>query len=133
MRNDKIGYCIVFSLLFSGGQLIFPLSDFSLIRDLSAMYQSYCEIRVGKPDTCDFVGDYLLHGKELFGYNDHDSQPKNGSAIQFGHQPTFSIFFLQHFFRIFNEVGQPLTSEPVCHARYYAQEYHHQYFRPPIA
>ncbi|MBC6113014.1 hypothetical protein ACFOG5_19140 [Pedobacter fastidiosus] len=118
---------------FLAGSVIFPLSDFSLMRDLPAMYRSYCEIRVGKPDICDFVGDYLLHGKELFGNNAHDAKPKNGGTLQFQHQPTLSIFFVQHVFRLFTDIGRLLTNEPVYHDCDYSSEYYHQHFRPPIA
>ncbi|MGF7079111.1 hypothetical protein [Mucilaginibacter gilvus] len=118
---------------FLAGSVIFPLSDFSLMRDLPAMYRSYCEVKAGTPDICDFVGDYLLHGKELFGNNAHDAQPKNGGALQFQHQPTLSIFFVEHVFRLFTITSHPIINKPIYNILFYTSEYHHEHFRPPIA
>ncbi|SEO65024.1 hypothetical protein SAMN05192574_110126 [Mucilaginibacter gossypiicola] len=124
---------ILLACYFLAGSMIFPLSDFSLMRDLPAMYRSYCEVRTGKPDVCDFVGDYLLHGKELFGNNPHDAKPRNENALQFQHQPTLSIFFFQHTVQLLGDTEQQLTSEPAYRTRYHTSEYRDQHFRPPIA
>lgn len=103
------------------------------MRDLPAMYRSYCEIKAGEPDVCDFVGDYLLHGKDLFGNNAHDAKPRNEGALQFQHQPALSIFFLQTTIQLFSDNGQFIGNQPSYRIRYHISEYHDQYFRPPIA
>ncbi|MGY4386439.1 hypothetical protein ACVWYN_003494 [Pedobacter sp. UYP24] len=129
----KMLISLFFACYFLAGSVIFPLSDFSLIRDLPVMYRSYCEVRAGQPDILDFVGDYLLHGKDLFGNNNNDASPKNPGALQFQHQPTLSIFFIHHVYQLFSNTVQPVTNQPIYHARYYTSEYHHEHFRPPIA
>jgi len=124
---------ILLACYFLAGSIIFPLSDFSLMQDLPAMYRSYCEVKAGEPDICDFVGDYLLHGKELFGNNANDAKPRNENALQFQHQATLSIFFLQHTILFLSDTGQQLANEPIYRPRYHSSEYRDQYFRPPIA
>lgn len=124
---------ILLACYFLAGSVIFPLSDFSLMQDLPAMYRSYCEVKAGKPDICDFIGDYLLHGKELFGNNAHDAKPRNENALQFQHQPTLSIFFFQHTIRLLSNTGLQLINEPTYRTRYHTSEFRAQHFRPPIA
>ena len=130
MKRSIFG--ILLSSYFLAGSIIFPLSDFSLIRDLPSMYSTYTEIRSGRPDVFDFVGDYLLHGKEIFGNNAHDAQPKNPAALQFQHQPTLSIYFSKYISRHFVDLGKPLFEKRRYSSTHYNSEYHHEHFRPPI-
>ena len=72
---------------FLGGSIFLPLGDFSLLRDIPAMYHSYSKI--ASPEelgVLDFVGDYLLHGKDLFGHNEHDKPQSESNNVQFRHQ-----------------------------------------------
>ncbi|MGY3054144.1 hypothetical protein ACVWYG_002347 [Pedobacter sp. UYEF25] len=130
MKMSMVG--LLLSSYFLAGSIIFPLSDFSLIRDLPGMYRSYSEVRSGHPDIFDFVGDYLLHGKEIFGNNAHDAQPKNPSALQFQHQPTLSIYYSKYIPRHFSDLDTPLFQEPHYRITYYLSEYQCEHFRPPI-
>ncbi|MET4083983.1 hypothetical protein ABIB40_003956 [Pedobacter sp. UYP30] len=130
MKLSMVG--LLLSSYFLAGSIIFPLSDFSLIRDVPGMYRSYSEVRSGHPDIFDFVGDYLLHGKEIFGNNAHDARPKNPGALQFQHQPTLSIYYSKDVWRLVFNLERPLFQEPHYRITYYLSEYHCEHFRPPI-
>lgn len=75
--------------LLLASSVILPLGDVSLMRDIPDMYGSYTKITT--PDelgVIDFVGDYLLHGKEIFGHNKNDRTQESSGHIQFQHQAT---------------------------------------------
>jgi hypothetical protein len=76
----------ILCLYFLAGSVILPLGDFCLLQDLPAMYQSYEKlVSADEEGVLDFVGDYLLGGRDIFGHNKHDA-PENGkSAVQFQH------------------------------------------------
>lgn len=132
-RMKRSVACVVLACYFLAGSVIFPLSDFSLMQDLPAMYRAYCEVRTGEPDVIDFVGDYLLHGKELFGNNADDLQPKNPGALQFQHQPTLSLFFINHVITMFTDIGQHVQPPSVYRLLSFTRGYRNEHFRPPIA
>ena len=52
-----------------------PLGDFSLMKDIPGMYLEYQKV-ANHEDAFDFIGDYLLHGKELLGHNKHNKGSK---------------------------------------------------------
>jgi hypothetical protein len=123
--------------LMMTGQLLFgsialPLGDFSLLKQLPAMYQAY--EKVAAPDEkgiLDFVGDYLLNGKALLGHNQHD-QTSNSGDLQFQHAVAFAMII---------HPGSPLASpvlmqaSPVYSAIYLPaalSDYHPSLFRPPL-
>ncbi|MBW4889711.1 hypothetical protein KXQ82_08285 [Mucilaginibacter sp. HMF5004] len=119
--------------LFLAGSTLLPLGDFSLAADLPGMYQTYTKVVKEDPDVIDFIGDYLLHGKELFGHNKHDASPHDESGLQFQHQATSLtiVFFSLHaialhlpvIFKIF-----PLQRENI-----HTSDYQNELFRPPLS
>ncbi|MCC8427285.1 hypothetical protein [Mucilaginibacter sp. UR6-11] len=76
----------ILCLYFLAGSAILPMGDFCLLQDLPAMYHSYEQlVSADEKGVLDFVGDYLLGGRDIFGHNKHDV-PENGkSAVQFQH------------------------------------------------
>jgi hypothetical protein len=73
--------------LFLTSSFLLPLGDFSLLRDIPTMYRNYTKITTAEElGVLDFVGDYLMHGKELFGNNAHDKPQNSSSNVQFQHQ-----------------------------------------------
>lgn len=126
--------CWFFAGFFLTSSVVLPLGDISLIRDIPAMYRNYTQVTSDEEvGAIDFIGDYLLHGKDLFGHNEHDKVPAKGCDIQFQHQasPTNVIF---------NRIQLTLFSAPVSvliHPTYQSITYHSDYrkklFRPPLS
>ncbi|MBS1527580.1 MAG: hypothetical protein JST19_18170 [Bacteroidetes bacterium] len=122
------------AFLFLGGSLILPLGDFSLMRDLPAMYRSYA--RIASPDergVIDFVGDYLLHGRDLLGHNRHDKSESSANGIQFQHTSNHSNIVVASF-----QVFKPVYSTVERIAPSYRKHsmpagYLPGVFRPPVA
>ncbi|MBS1500862.1 MAG: hypothetical protein JST32_02285 [Bacteroidetes bacterium] len=122
------------AFLFLGGSVILPLGDFSLMRDLPAMYRSYT--RIASPDEqgiIDFVGDYLLHGRDLLGHNRHDKSESSANGIQFQHTSNHSnivVATIQVFKPVHaaaNRVASPYRKHSM------SPGYLSGVFRPPVA
>jgi len=119
-------------LLF--GSIALPLGDFSLLKELPRMYQAY--EKVVSPDekgVLDFVGDYLLNGKDLLGHNQHD-QPSKPGDLQFQHSAVFATI-IQPDAPLISRL-LPASAEPDHHAVYLPaalSDYHPSLFRPPLA
>lgn len=95
MFKRTINLLLAFLFFISG--IIFPLGDFSLMRDIPYMYQNYSRVTTAE-ELCvvDFIGDYLLHGKDLFGNNRNDKPQNQDNAVQFQHQAnSLQVVFLQ--------------------------------------
>jgi len=131
MKKKIVTVFLAFFLL-SGG-MILPLGDFSLMKDLPKMYQSYCDIKSGKPDIIDFLGDYVLGGKDIFGHNKKDAPPKSDGSLQFQHQANSLPFFPSCLY----EVSCPpntLISKPVAFQLFAPiSDYQDELLRPPLA
>jgi len=118
--------------LFLAGSTLLPLGDFSLMRDLPGMYQSYTKVVKEEPDVLDFIGDYLLHGKEIFGHNKHDATPQNESGLQFQHQANSltvvvsQLGFEPHHLPI-SRKAYPQQRDSIC-----TSDYQNELFRPPL-
>lgn len=79
--------CTFLAGLFLASSVMLPLGDFSLLRDIPRMYGNYTRITSAEErGIIDFIGDYLLHGKDLFGHNNHDKIAAKGGEVQFQHQ-----------------------------------------------
>ncbi len=115
------------------GSTILPLGDFSLMADLPSMYRSYSEITAEKPDIIDFIGDYVMGGKELFGHNKHDAPLKPDGSTQFQHQATSFLYFTFISYQVHSK-PQELLSKPIITAfMFFPSDYQCKTFRPPIA
>jgi hypothetical protein len=126
--------CYFLAVFFLSASVVFPLGDFSLMRDIPTMYENYTKVTSDEEmGPIDFVGDYLLHGKDLFGHNEHDKVPAKGCDIQFQHQasPT-NVLFGQVQLVLFIA---PVTvlAHPSFTTIFYFSEYRNKLFRPPLA
>jgi hypothetical protein len=130
----KRGVCCILACLFLTGSVIFPLGDFSLMRDIPKMYQNYskvtCEEELG---IIDFVGDYLLYGKQIFGHNEHDKAPAKGDEVQFQHQasPPNVVFSKLHQILFIAPIS--IFPHPEFNPEFYTSDYRNKLFRPPLA
>lgn len=114
------------------GSIVLPLGDYSMIKELPRIYQAY--EKVVSPDEkgiLDFIGDYVLNGKDLLGHNQHD-QPSKPGALQFQGSPSFAVTVQSSL-----TLTQPLLlgfgTKPSRH--YFSaalSDYHPSLFRPPL-
>ena len=115
------------------GSIVLPLGDFSLMKDLPEMYRSYCKIKSGKPDIIDFVGDYLLGGRELLGHNHNDAPIKADGSLQFKHPASNSLYSTRQVDCICLITVLHITDFPIFNYPFHTSEYHNEQFRPPLA
>lgn len=124
-------FWMIGQLLF--GSMVLPLGDFSMIKELPRMYQAY--EKVVAPDEkgiFDFVGDYLLNGKDLLDHNRNDQPTKQG-AVQFQGVPSFAII-VQPSLAITAPLLLGFGAKPLVHHVPGALSYYHpSLFRPPLA
>jgi hypothetical protein len=124
----------ILACLFLMSSFILPLGDFSLMRDIPHMYRNYTGLTTKEElGVLDFVGDYLMHGKELFGNNVHDKTQNGDNSVQFQHQanPLLAEIPLILFRLVYlprNQVSQPISN--ILQA---TTEYQNECFRPPLA
>ena len=126
--------CCFFAGLFLISSVVFPLGDISLMRDIPQMYQNYTKITSAEEmGIIDFVGDYLLYGKQIFGHNAHDKIPAKGNDVQFQHQASPLNVVLLH--RPINLLIAPVTvtEPPVQPHIIYNGDFRNKLFRPPLA
>lgn len=97
------------------------------------MYQAY--EKVVSPDEkgiLDFIGDYVLNGKDLLGHNQHD-QPSKPGALQFQGSPSFAVT-LQPSLTLTRPLFLSSSTKPSSHHFSAApSDYHPSLFRPPLA
>jgi len=124
-------FWMMVQLLF--GSIALPLGDYSMIKELPRMYQAY--EKVVSPDEkgiLDFIGDYVLNGKELLGHNRHD-QPSKPGGLQFQGSPYFAVTVQPSLI-----LTQPLLLRSGItpsghHFSAALSDYHPSMFRPPLA
>jgi hypothetical protein len=124
---------LILGLLFLISSCILPLGDFSLINDLPSMYRNYCQLRVGDPDVLDFVGDYLMGGKDIFGHNSEDRPVKPGSPIQYQHQAGVPLYFAVQMLKLANKTEPAVVEYPYHLQFFHLSEYHSELLRPPLS
>ncbi|WP_448701147.1 hypothetical protein ACFGVR_03450 [Mucilaginibacter sp. AW1-3] len=116
------------------GSTLFPLGDFSLMKDLPQMYRAYQKLAPKQEqDIVDFVGDYLLNGKALLGHNKHDAPESSQRSVQFQHAANFCSITALHV-----QLTQVIAIEqPVKHSQIdlpvNTSDFHPELFRPPLA
>ena len=120
--------------LFLTGSIILPLGDFSLIRDIPKMYQNYAKVTsADEIGVIDFIGDYLLYGKQIFGHNEHAKIPAKGNEVQFQHQASpLNIIFLQGAITLLITSVAIIKYKAPTHL-FYTGDYRARLFRPPLA
>lgn len=111
-----------------------PLGDVSLMRDIPDMYGNYSKITTPEElGIIDFIGDYLLHGKEIFGHNKNDRTQESSGHVQFQHQavPLNIMIPVQHIpmlaWQVFQKEYRPLMQP------YLASGHLNELLRPPLA
>jgi hypothetical protein len=120
--------------LFLGSSILLPLGDFSLIRDLPEMYRNYARITSAEEmGPVDFIGDYLLHGKDIFGHNEHDKAPAKGCDVQFQHQASSLNVVLLHQPISLLFTPESLVPHPLFSQLFHTSDYRDELFRPPLA
>ena len=90
---------ILLALLFFISGSILPMGDFSLMQDLPAMYHNYSRLTTDEDaGVIDFIGDYLLGGREIFDHNKNDKTDSRNGGVNFQHQanPLPIIFVNAH-------------------------------------
>lgn len=98
------------------------------------MYRNYSVITTSDElGVMDFVGDYLLQGKELFGNNRQDKAQTGDNGVQFQHQasPLQVILAAGHLTLILiseSEKEHPVTQQP-----FLSSTFRNKLFRPPLA
>ncbi|MDB5029864.1 MAG: hypothetical protein JWP71_585 [Mucilaginibacter sp.] len=115
------------------GSVIFPLGDFSLTRDLPQMYRNYSKITTSDElGVFDFIGDYLLHGKEIFGHNANDKPQSSGNDVQFQHQPApFFVVLSSVHMRVLT-IPQDIVTHTQIRIVVNTSDFKDKLFRPPL-
>lgn len=125
---------IVFLLIGQSllGSIILPLGDLSMIKELPRMYQAYQKVVCPDENSIfDFIGDYLLNGKDLLDHNKQD-QPSRPGALQFQGTPSFAVI-IQTPLTITGPILLSTGTEPPRHhIAYMLSDYHPSLFRPPL-
>lgn len=130
MIRRLIAFLMTAQLLF--GSIALPLGDFSLLKQLPAMYRAYEKVAdPNEKGVLDFVGDYLLNGKELLGHNQHD-QPARACDLQFQHAVAFAAI-IHADAPLFSPLFMPaLSAHTVIYLPVALSDYHPSLFRPPL-
>lgn len=103
------------------------------MRDIPHMYHNYKKIATGKDaGIIDFIGDYLLHGKEILGDNVHDKPQTSANSVQFQHaaNPLVVVMFLNILTG--DNIPQPLQKQPVYFDAADPSDFQNTLFRPPL-
>ena len=78
---------IFLALLFFTSSSVLPMGDFSLMQELPAMYHNYSRLTTAEDaGVIDFIGDYLLGGREIFNHNKNDKTDSSAGGVNFHHQ-----------------------------------------------
>lgn len=96
------------------------------------MYKDYCKLRVGDPDVLDFIGDYLMGGKDMLGHNQEDRPAKSGAPIQYQHQASISLFFAVRIVALPDKTESEAKEYPNRLQPMGLSEYHRDLLRPPL-
>lgn len=128
----KSTIALFLAFYFLVGSTILPLGDFSLMGDLSGMYKSYCQITAEKPDIFDFIGDYVMGGKYIFGHNKHDAPLKSDGSSQYQHQATSFLYYNVSRYQIHQTqeilIAKPIEKDDLL----FSFNYTSKSLRPPI-
>jgi len=119
---------------FLATSIILPLGDFSLMKDLPRMYHNYTRITSpSEAGLIDFIGDYLLNGKDILGHNAHDKIPVKGNEVQFQHQASpLNVVFVKSVSLVIM-AGKLSFDHPIFNKQIKTSGYLNELFRPPLA
>jgi len=110
------------------------LGDFAMMKDLPRMYRNYTKITSSEEaGLVDFIGDYLLHGKDILGHNEHDKIPAKGNEVQFQHQASQLNVVLIKRLSLTVVTGELSITYPLFNKQIKTSGYLNELFRPPLA
>ena len=131
MAKKALAY--FFSFYFLLGSILLPLGDFSLIKDLPRMYHAYEKIAdPNERGVADFIGDYLLGGKAIFGHNKNDIPENSQSNVQFQHAAGFCSIVSIQSQTITIIIADAVITQPDVFTPVNTSEFHNELFRPPL-
>ena len=126
--------CYFWAGLFLISSFVLPLGDFSLLRDIPQMYQNYTRITSNEEmGVIDFIGDYLMHGKDIFGHNEHDKVPAKGNDVQFQHQASPLNIVFSYSPTLLTTASYSVLTHPLFIQHFNTSNYRNELFRPPLA
>ncbi|WP_295676945.1 hypothetical protein [uncultured Mucilaginibacter sp.] len=131
MPKKLIALCM--AGFFLAGSIVLPLGDFSLLRDIPGMYHNYKKITT--PDELsltDFIGDYLLQGKEIFGHNKHDKSENPVNNTQFRHQANSLQVLIPDFYLSDIKTAGNKKTYNSCNKPFVIAGYANELLRPPL-
>lgn len=132
MKSRVAAYLLMAYFLM--GSTLLPLGDFSLIQQLPRMYAAYQKVASPEEaDIMDFIGDYLLNGRQLLGHNKADRPEKQGSAIQFQNAGYFAavVEVAQHWPLIIEQ--EHFADHVAVYLHGKTSDFYSELFRPPLA
>jgi hypothetical protein len=133
-RMAKKTIALLMACFFLGGSILLPLGDFSLMRDIPDMYHNYTNITTpNEAGIIDFIGDYLLQGKELLGHNGHDKPQSATNNVQFQHQANPLSVALSNNHLHINYLPEREKTHPVSNKPMVTSDYHRELLRPPLS
>ena len=125
---------VILACLFLSSSVVLPLGDFAMMKDLPNMYHNYTKIT--SPEEAglvDFIGDYLLYGKDILGHNENDKIPAKGNEVQFQHQASqLNVVFIKSL-SLTIIAGEISTNHPLFNKQIKTSGYLNELFRPPLA
>ena len=127
----KSTIALFMAFYFLVGSTVLSLGDFSLMGDLPGMYQSYCKVTAEQPDFIDFMGDYVMGGKYIFGHNKHDAPSKSDGSAQFQHQATSFLFYAASKYQLQLKPTIITTKPAIPNFLLFITDYQSETLRPP--
>lgn len=116
------------------GSIVLPLGDFSLTRDLPEMYRNYSKVTTPEElGVFDFIGDYLLHGKEILGHNNHDKSQNGTNTVQFQHQPVPFYVVLPSINLLIIAIHEDVIVHLPVGITAHTSDFKNKLFRPPLS
>lgn len=114
--------------------MLLPLGDFSLLHDIPGMYRNYAKITTAEElGAMDFIGDYLLHGKEIFGNNEHDKPATGSNTVQFQHRANPLNVVLQELPTALFDESDSMIIHALFYQQFYSSDFRRELLRPPLA
>jgi hypothetical protein len=119
---------------FLAGSVLLPLGDFSLLRDIPGMYHNYKKITTADElGVIDFIGDYLLQGKEILGHNKHDKPESPVNSAQLRHQANSIQVLIPNFPLSAIKITESQKAFNICNKPVVTTGYTRELLRPPLS
>lgn len=120
-------------VFYSFGTFCLPLSDFSVLQDLPAMYR-HCKANEDKDMTpIDFVTDHLVNIDGLFDKHDKGDEQKPHTPPQNLHHSQSNISFVTYFYFSLANFSPEAKRATIHVVEFLPCDHNSEIFRPPIA